>query len=45
MPNLHWTYGVELWGIASQSNVEILQIIAAFDINQNKVLKSIENAP
>lgn len=34
-----WTYGVQLWGTASKSNVEILQRF------QNKVLRNIINAP
>jgi hypothetical protein len=34
-----WTYGIPLWGTASNSNIEILQIF------QNKVLRSIVNAP
>jgi len=34
-----WTYGIPLWGTASNSNIEILQIF------QNKVLRSIPNAP
>jgi len=33
-----WTYGIPLWGTASNSNIEILQIF------QNKVLRSIPNA-
>lgn len=34
-----WTYGIELWGSASHSNIEILQRF------QNKVLKILSNAP
>jgi hypothetical protein len=34
-----WTYGITLWGIASNSNSEILQRY------QNKVLRAIVNAP
>jgi hypothetical protein len=34
-----WTYGIPLWGTASQSNLEILQRF------QNKVLRTIVNAP
>lgn len=34
-----WTYGVELWGSASNSNVEILQRF------QNKALKTLSAAP
>ena len=34
-----WTYGIPLWGTASNSNIEILQPF------QNKVLRSIVNAP
>jgi hypothetical protein len=34
-----WTYGIPLWGTASNSNIEILQRF------QNKVLISIVNAP
>ena len=34
-----WTYGIPLWGTASNSNIEILQRF------QNKVLRSIVNAP
>lgn len=34
-----WTYGIQLWGSASHSNVEILQRY------QNKVLKTLTNAP
>lgn len=34
-----WTYGIQLWGTASNSNLEILQRF------QNKVLRSIVNAP
>jgi len=34
-----WTYGIPVWGTASNSNVEILQRF------QNKVLRSIVNAP
>jgi len=35
---LIWMYGIPLWGIASNSNIEILQRF------QNKVLRSIANA-
>jgi len=34
-----WTYGIYLWGIASNSNIEILRRF------QNKVLRSTVNAP
>ncbi|KAJ8730540.1 hypothetical protein PYW08_001953 [Mythimna loreyi] len=34
-----WTYGIELWGSASHSNIEILQRF------QNKALKILINAP
>jgi hypothetical protein len=34
-----WTYGIPLWGTASNSNIEILQRF------QNKVLRIIVNAP
>lgn len=34
-----WTYGIQLWGTASNSNIEILQRF------QNKVLRNIVNAP
>jgi hypothetical protein len=34
-----WTYGIPLWGTASQTNIEILQHV------QNKVLWTIVNAP
>lgn len=34
-----WTYGIELWGTASNSNVEILQRY------QNSILKLIIQAP
>ena len=34
-----WTYGIELWGTASNSNIEILQRF------QSKVLRSITKAP
>jgi len=34
-----WTYGIPLWGTASNSNIEILQRF------KNKILKSIVNAP
>lgn len=34
-----WTYGIQLWGAASNSNVEILERF------QSKVLRSIVNAP
>jgi hypothetical protein len=34
-----WTFGIPLWGTASNSNIEILQRF------QNKVLSSIVNAP
>ena len=34
-----WTYGIQLWGTASNSNIEILQRL------QNKVLRVIVNAP
>lgn len=34
-----WTYGIQLWGTASNSNIEILQRF------QSKVLRNIVNAP
>jgi hypothetical protein len=34
-----WTYGIPLWGTASQSNIEILQRL------QNKILRMATNAP
>jgi hypothetical protein len=34
-----WKYGIPIWGIASNTNIEILQRF------QNKVLRSIVNAP
>jgi transposase len=34
-----WTYGIQLWGTASQSNIEILQRF------QNKVLRTMVDAP
>lgn len=34
-----WTYGIQLWGTASVSNIEILQRF------QNKILRTIVNAP
>lgn len=34
-----WTYGIQLWGTAAQSNIDILQRF------QSKVLRSIVNAP
>ena len=34
-----WTYGIQLWGCAKKSNVDIIQI------QQNKILRSIANAP
>lgn len=34
-----WTYGIQLWGTASNSNIEILQRF------QSKVLRTIVNAP
>jgi hypothetical protein len=34
-----WTYGIQLWGTAANSNLEILQRF------QNKVLRQIVNAP
>jgi hypothetical protein len=36
---LIWTYGIQLWGTASNSNIEILQRF------QSKTLRSILNAP
>jgi hypothetical protein len=36
---LIWTYGITLWGTASNSNIEILQTY------QNKVLQATVNAP
>lgn len=34
-----WTYGIQLWGTAASSNIEILQRF------QSKILRSIANAP
>jgi hypothetical protein len=34
-----WSYGIPLWGAASQSNIEILQRF------QNKIQRTITNAP
>jgi hypothetical protein len=34
-----WSYGIQLWGCASESNVQVIQRY------QNKVLKCIVNAP
>src|SRR5215469_6778058 len=34
-----WTYGIPLWGMASQSNIEILQRL------QNKILRMVTDAP
>ena len=34
-----WTYGIQLWGTASNSNIEILQRI------QSKVLRKIKHSP
>jgi hypothetical protein len=34
-----WTYGIPLWGTASQSNIEILQRL------QNKILQMVTKAP
>ena len=34
-----WTYGIQLWGTASNSNIEILQLL------QSKTLGSLINAP
>jgi hypothetical protein len=34
-----WTYGIPLWGTASQSNIEILQRL------QNKILRMVTKAP
>jgi hypothetical protein len=34
-----WSYGIQLWGCASDSNIEVIQCY------QNKVLKCIVNAP
>ena len=34
-----WTYGIQLWGTASNSNIEILQRF------QSKMLRSLLNAP
>jgi hypothetical protein len=34
-----WTYGVEVWGTASNSNIEILQRF------QSKILRSVLNVP
>ena len=34
-----WTYGLELWGCASKSNIAIIQRF------QSKILRAIANAP
>jgi hypothetical protein len=34
-----WTYGLELWGCASKSNVSIIQR------SQSKIIRNIVNAP
>jgi hypothetical protein len=34
-----WRYGIQLWGCASESNIQVIQIY------QNKLLKCIVNAP
>ena len=34
-----WTYGAPLWGCASKSNIEVIQLF------QNKALRTIVNAP
>jgi hypothetical protein len=34
-----WSYGIQLWGCASESNIQVIQRY------QNKVLKCIVNAP
>jgi hypothetical protein len=34
-----WSYGIQLWGCASESNIQVIQCY------QNKVLKCIVNAP
>ena len=34
-----WTYGIQLWGCAKKSNIELIQDY------QNRVLRSIVNAP
>jgi uncharacterized protein YeeX (DUF496 family) len=34
-----WSYGIQLWGCASESNIQVIQRY------QNKVLKCIDNAP
>jgi hypothetical protein len=34
-----WTYGIQLWGMASTSNIDILEHF------QSKVLRQISNAP
>jgi hypothetical protein len=34
-----WTYGIQLWGCASKTNIQIIQQF------QNKVLRGIVNAP
>ena len=34
-----WTYGIQLWGSAAESNIEIIQRF------QNKVLRAIVDAP
>jgi len=36
---LVWTYGIQIWGCAKQSNIDIIQRF------QNKVLRNIVNAP
>ena len=34
-----WTYGIQLWGCASETNIAIIQMF------QNKALRTIVNAP
>jgi hypothetical protein len=34
-----WSYGIQLWGCASESNIQVIQCY------QNKILKCIVNAP
>jgi hypothetical protein len=34
-----WTYGIELWGCASKTNIDIIQRL------QSKILRAMANAP
>jgi hypothetical protein len=34
-----WTYGIELWGCASKTNIDIIQRL------QSKILRAMKNAP